>query len=86
MKMLRLLSWPYMRKHVLRTLLTLIGIVLGAAVFTGMHTANQAVLNAFSQTIDRVAGKTDAAKLRGIALGKHGHALPPRRLNPISLT
>ena len=40
MILLRLISWPYFRKHVLRTLLTTAGIVLGVAVFVGMHTAN----------------------------------------------
>src|SRR5207244_7426148 len=59
MILLRLISWPYFRKHVLRTALTAIGIVLGVAVFVGMHTANQSVLFAFSQTINRIAGKTD---------------------------
>jgi putative ABC transport system permease protein len=58
MILLRLISWPYFRKHVLRTLLTTAGIVLGVAVFVGMHTANQSVLFAFSRTIDRIAGKT----------------------------
>src|SRR6266478_8048104 len=57
--LLRLISWPYFRKHVLRTLLTMAGIVLGVAVFVGMHTANQTVLDAFSHTVDRIAGKTD---------------------------
>jgi putative ABC transport system permease protein len=59
MILLRLISWPYFRKHVLRTLLTTAGIVLGVAVFVGMHTANQSVLFAFSRTIDRIAGKTE---------------------------
>jgi putative ABC transport system permease protein len=59
MMLLRLISWPYFRKHVLRTLLTVAGIVLGVAVFVGMHTANQSVLVAFSQTVDRIAGKTE---------------------------
>jgi putative ABC transport system permease protein len=35
------------------------GIVLGVAVFVGMHTANQSVLFAFSNTVDRIAGKTE---------------------------
>ena len=58
MILLRLISWPYFRKHVLRTLLTTAGIVLGVAVFVGMHTANQSVLFAFNHTVDRIAGKT----------------------------
>ena len=59
MPLLRLISWPYFRKHVLRTMLTTAGIVLGVAVFVGMHTANQSVLDAFSRTVDRIAGKTE---------------------------
>ncbi len=59
MMLYRLISWPYFRQHVLRTLLTTAGIVLGVAVFVGMHTANQSVLRAFSQTVDRIAGKTE---------------------------
>ena len=59
MILLELISWPYFRKHTLRTALTAAGVVLGIAVFVGMHTANQSVLFAFSQTIDRIAGRTD---------------------------
>jgi putative ABC transport system permease protein len=57
--LLRLISWPYVRRHFLRSLLTAAGIVLGVAVFVGMHTANQSVLFAFNRTIDRIAGKTE---------------------------
>jgi putative ABC transport system permease protein len=57
--LLRLISWPYARRHVLRTILTASGIVLGVSVFGGMHTANRTVLGAFAQTIDRIAGKTE---------------------------
>src|SRR6266404_8952228 len=58
MMLLRLISWPYARKHLLRWLLTMAGIVLGVGVFVGMHTANQSVSAAFRETIDRVAGTT----------------------------
>ena len=58
MILLKLISWPYIRKHLLRWMLTLAGIVLGVAVFVGMHTANQSVLYAFHQTVDRIAGAT----------------------------
>ena len=47
MILLRLISWPYARKHLLRCLLTTAGIVLGVGVFVGMHTANKSVLAAF---------------------------------------
>ena len=59
MNLIALISWPYFRKHILRTLLTVAGIVLGVAVFVGMHTANQSVLFAFNNTVDRIAGKTE---------------------------
>jgi putative ABC transport system permease protein len=59
MMLLRLISWPYARKHLLRWLLTTAGIVLGVGVFVGMHTANQSVLAAFHETIDRIAGATE---------------------------
>lgn len=58
MILLRLISWPYARKHLVRSLLTVTGIMLGVGVFVGMHTANQSVLRAFRQTIDRIAGST----------------------------
>ncbi|MEO8025655.1 MAG: FtsX-like permease family protein [Bryobacteraceae bacterium] len=58
MILLRLISWQYARKHKVRMLLTTAGIVLGVAVFVGMHTANQSVLFAFQKTIDRIAGAT----------------------------
>jgi putative ABC transport system permease protein len=58
MILLRLLSWPYARKHPLRTFLTMAGIILGTAVFVGMHTANQSVLAAFHETVNRIAGGT----------------------------
>ena len=39
-------------------LLTIAGIVLGVAVFVGIHTANQSVVYAFRQTVDHIAGST----------------------------
>lgn len=58
MILLKLISWPYIRKHLLRWILTVAGIVLGVAVFVGMHTANQSVLYAFRHTVDQIAGAT----------------------------
>ena len=68
MMLLRLISWPYVRKHLLRSTLTTAGIVLGVAVFVGMHTANQSVLYAFNRTVDRIAG---AAQLQ-VSAGETG--------------
>ena len=56
MRLLRLISWPYLKKHAVRSLLTVVGIVLGVAVFVAMHTANEAVFYAFERTVDRIAG------------------------------
>jgi putative ABC transport system permease protein len=58
MILLKLISWPYVRQHLPRWLLTVAGIVLGVAVFVGIHTANQSVVYAFRQTVDRIAGST----------------------------
>jgi putative ABC transport system permease protein len=61
------MSWPYLRKHALRTTLTTAGIALGVSVFLGMRTANQNVLAAFSDTVDRIAGKTELEVTAGDA-------------------
>jgi putative ABC transport system permease protein len=58
MILLRLISWPYVRKHLLRTLLTTAGIVLGVGVLIGMRTANESVMGSFQSTVDKIAGAT----------------------------
>src|ERR1051326_5839810 len=57
MILLRLISWPYLRKHLLRSVLTTAGIGLGVALLVGMQSANRSVLAAFNQTVDRIAGR-----------------------------
>src|SRR5438105_11783367 len=56
MMLLRLLSWPYLRRHLLRWILTLAGIVLGVGLFVAMHTANRSIFSAFDKTVDQIAG------------------------------
>lgn len=58
MILLRLISWPYVRKHLLRTLLTTAGIVLGVGVLIGMRTANESVMGSFQSTVNKIAGST----------------------------
>jgi putative ABC transport system permease protein len=58
MMLLRLLSWPYLRRHLLRWTLTLAGIVLGVAVFVAMHTANRSIFSSFDKTVNQIAGST----------------------------
>ena len=66
-RLLRLISWPYLKKHAVRSLLTVVGIVLGVAVFVAMHTANQAVFFAFERTVDRIAGASQLQVTAGEA-------------------
>ena len=58
MRLLRLITWQYLRRHKFRAALTLAGIAIGVAVFVGMHAANQSVLYSFTRTVDQIAGKT----------------------------
>ncbi|MGE3844372.1 MAG: FtsX-like permease family protein [Vicinamibacterales bacterium] len=58
MMLVWLLSWPYARKHAMRTVLTVTAVTMGVAVFVAMHSANRAVLAGFRETIDRIAGAT----------------------------
>jgi len=67
MRLLTLISWPYLRRHLVRTVLTILGIVLGVAVFVAMHTANQAVFFAFERTVDRIAGSAQLQASAGEA-------------------
>lgn len=57
--LIRLISWPYLRRHAVRTILTVAAIVIGIGVFAAMRSANAAVLAAFEETINRVAGATE---------------------------
>ena len=65
MILLRLISWPYFRKHLLRSLLTAGGIITGVALLVAMRTANLSVLSSFNQTVDRIAGKAQLQVLFG---------------------
>jgi putative ABC transport system permease protein len=67
MILLRLITWPYVRKHLLRSILTTAGIVLGVGVFVGVYTANQSVLASLYRTVDRVAGATELQVMAGEA-------------------
>src|SRR5687768_15917840 len=58
MRLFRLLSWPYLKRHVLRWTLTIAGIVLGVGVCVAMNTVNASVQGAFSDTVEQIAGAT----------------------------
>jgi putative ABC transport system permease protein len=57
--MLWLVSWQYIRKHKLRSVLTVVAIAIGVAVFVAMRLANAALLGSFQETVNRVAGATE---------------------------
>jgi putative ABC transport system permease protein len=67
MNLLRLITWPYLRKHRLRSVLTTAGITLGVALLVGMHTADDSVLRAFNDTMDRISGKAQLQVTAGDA-------------------
>ena len=59
---LRLLIWfslRHLRRHRWRAVAVLLGIALGAAVFTSVRIAINASLDSFSRSMDMVAGKAD---------------------------
>jgi putative ABC transport system permease protein len=59
MRLLHLISWPYLRRHLGRSILTVAAVAMGVGVFVAMRGANSAVLANFQNTIDRIAGATE---------------------------
>ncbi len=50
-------SVPEFRRHILRNVLTIMGIVLGVAIFTAIRSANTSLRASLRDTIDEIAGK-----------------------------
>ena len=55
--LLRTLSLSYVRRHLAKTLLTLLGVVVGVATFSAIRSAQGTLVTGIRSTIDRVAGK-----------------------------
>lgn len=55
--LLRTLSLSYVRRHVAKTLLTLLGVIVGVATFSSIMSAQGTLVKGIRSTIDRVAGK-----------------------------
>ena len=51
------ITWQQWRRHRLRTLLTIVGISLGVAVFFAVRTANVSLIASLTTTIEKLAGK-----------------------------
>jgi putative ABC transport system permease protein len=52
-----------LQKNVWRTLLTIVGIALGVAVMLSIHLANRASLSQFTDSLDRISGKSNAVMM-----------------------
>ncbi len=55
--LLRTLSLSYVRRHKAKTLLTLLGVVVGVATFSSIESAKGTLVKGIRSTVDRVAGK-----------------------------
>ncbi|MBI5013898.1 MAG: FtsX-like permease family protein [Deltaproteobacteria bacterium] len=55
--LLRTLSLSYARRHVAKTLLTLLGVVVGVATFSAIRSAQSTLVQGIRATVDRMAGK-----------------------------
>ena len=52
----RLLTWPYLKRHAVRTLMVALGIALAVGVYVSMHQANNALEQAFLAVTETLAG------------------------------
>jgi putative ABC transport system permease protein len=55
--LLRTLSLSYIRRHMVKTLLTLLGVVVGVATYSSIRSAQGTLVKGIRSTVDRVAGK-----------------------------
>ena len=51
------LSWAYFRRHVPTSVLTLLGVALGVAVFVAIDLAGLSLTDSLRRTVDQIAGK-----------------------------
>jgi putative ABC transport system permease protein len=59
MGLVRLITLPYVRRHRVRSLLTVAAVAMGVAIFVAIHAANQSVLHGFQTTVLQLAGRTE---------------------------
>lgn len=58
LRLIRLLAWRGLAADPARSLVTLLGVALGVAVFLAIRLANQAILASFEQSLEQVAGRS----------------------------
>src|SRR3989304_1579315 len=56
LRLLRTVSWRHVRRHRVRTLLTLCGIAMGVAGIFAGALVNRSLTSSFQSTIDQIAG------------------------------
>ncbi|MGD9016377.1 MAG: FtsX-like permease family protein [Desulfobacterales bacterium] len=70
-------SCRHILRHRLRSVAVLVGIALGAAVFTGVRLSVRASLDAFTRSVDLVAGDAD------LAVSRPGGRVPEEIIKPL---
>ncbi|OGQ83662.1 MAG: hypothetical protein A3F90_06505 [Deltaproteobacteria bacterium RIFCSPLOWO2_12_FULL_60_19] len=56
-RLFRFLMWRHLRHHLLRTLLTVVGIALGVSVIVAIAMVNRTLVESFQRTVELIAGK-----------------------------
>jgi putative ABC transport system permease protein len=57
LQLLQAVSWRHVRRHGLRSALTLLGMAFGIAVIVAIAVVNRSLTSSFQSTIDQIAGK-----------------------------
>src|SRR5262245_11556356 len=57
--LLRVVTWPHLKAHRLRSTLTVVGISLGVATVVGVADVSESVLASFRETVQTVAGASE---------------------------
>lgn len=70
-------SCRHIARHRLRSVAVLVGIALGAAVFTGVRLSVRASLDAFTRSVDLVAGDAD------LVASRPGGRVPEEIIRPL---
>jgi len=64
LRLLKWFSWRHLLTHPWRVLAVILGIALGAAVFTSVRLAVDASMDSFTRTVDLLSGRADHAVVR----------------------
>jgi putative ABC transport system permease protein len=68
-----------MQRHRTRTLIVVLGIALGAAVFSSVRLSVKATLDSFSQSMDRIAGRSE------LVLSRPGGRIPEHLISVLTV-